>query len=434
MTAIALILVGAIVVALALAGGGPARAKRAAPFHSCSPLNSPGLPLELNAAATGVLVKTVAMQEELFACQDSPSSPTAIRDLETFVELVGREAGGNVDLVSTKVMAVTCDQRVTATGAITCGKSAINAPSAPGPNATQCNPRAENLVMNTVATDDSLFVTTTELDAEKFTCNANTRNDDLYLFTQLLEPVHANLQDIDDPVFSWLGVFCNQNRDQGKLKGCVRFTPSAAINPPGSFTCFDTGGPAFPKLDGNSVAAALLVKTVAMQKHILSCNTGSGTAFTRDQQLFVDVIDRQSGNSLAFLAAKVFVSTCDKASTSQATTLACAASTVPLSAGPAPNLGACQEQGAGLDPVVMNTVRTKDGKVVKTIKLHQENYRCTSTIWRDVYVFSQLIEPVNGAGDNFASPTVRLLGVSCDRDAAGGVVTGCVRFTPGPLQ
>src|SRR5581483_2560326 len=432
-SAVALGLVAAIAVPFAVAGAEPGIGKRAA-FQSCSPLNEPGFPLELNSSATGALVKSVAMEEDIFACQDSPSSPTATRDLETFVELVGRETGGTVGFVSAKVMTVTCDKRLTATASVTCGKSAIDAPKGPGPNATQCSPRNENIAMSTVATDDSLFVKTTELDKEQFYCDNNTRNDDLYLFTQLLEPLHPNLQDIDDPAFSWLGLFCNQNRDEGTLTGCVRFTPSKSINPPGSFNCTDTQGPVIPKIDQNTVAAGLLVKSDALEKDILSCNTGAGAPFTRDLQTFVEVIDRQSGSSLPFLAANVFASTCDKASTAQATTVACAASKVPLSAGQAPNLGGCSLQGSLLDPVVMNTVRTRDGKILKTIKLHKEIYRCASALWRDVYVFSQLIEPVNGAGDNFAGATVRWLGLSCDRDTAAGAVTSCTRFTPGPLQ
>ncbi|HZQ64862.1 MAG TPA: hypothetical protein VFA66_06520 [Gaiellaceae bacterium] len=433
-TGVLLAAVAAIVVPLALAGGQPQSAKRAA-FQSCTQTALPTFPLELNSAATGVLVKSVAMEKDIFTCQDA-SGPTGSRDLETFVELVDRESGGSLGFLSAKVLTATCDKRLASSSSVTCGKTSISTPSAPGPNATQCSPRLQlddPVEMNTVATGDSLFVKTIKLEKEPLSCNDGTTNNDLYLFTQLVEPVHADLLGIDDPTFTWLGVFCNQNRFQGVLTGCVRFTPGSAINAPGTFSCTDTNGPTFP-LEQNTAAAGHLVKTVAMEKDILSCNptNTSDPHFTRDLETFVDVIDRQSGSSLGFLTAKAFASTCDKTFTSAATTVACAAKKLPLVAGPAPNLQACGVGRQLADPVVMNTARTLDGKVVKTIKVEKEIFSC-GNVMRDLYVFTQLIEPVNAAGDNFTTTNVRVLGVYCDRDTTAGAITGCIRFTPGPL-
>jgi hypothetical protein len=192
--------------------------------------------------------------------------------------------------------------------------------------------------------------------------------------------------------------------------------------------------PAFP-LEMNTVATGLLVKTVAMEKEILSCNDVNGPV-TRDIETFIEVIDKENATpTVAFLAARLVISTCDKRNTT-IPSITCGKTAPNLPSVSNFSLGDCRLLTPQLnDPVEMNTVRTDDGKVVKTIKVEKEIYACNdSSRIGDLYVFTQVIEPLNAAGDNFATAGVRYLGVFCTKNPSTGLIEGCVRFTPGVLQ
>jgi len=218
-----------VLVPLAVAGGSqPAGSKKAA-VATCQATNQPAFPLEMNTVATGILVKTIAMEKEILNCVDAPGGPPVTRDLETFVEVVDKENAGALPFLVAKVFTTTCDKRQLNNGAVTCGKTTFNVPNvAAGPNLADCNPGqqlADPVEMNSVKTDDGKLVKTIKVEKEIFGCNDATELRELYLFTQVIEPVNANGDNFSQTTYRWLGVLCTKKVSIGEIVSCLRFTP-----------------------------------------------------------------------------------------------------------------------------------------------------------------------------------------------------------------
>jgi hypothetical protein len=223
---------GVVWASVSLAAGGESE-KRAEPAAvSCQPTNpQPAQPLEMNTVVIQDVVKTVAMEKELFDCQDPATSSTFSRDVETFVEIVERASGSppNVVTVARRVIVATCDKNFTPTGRVGCRSATISLGAPVSNPLLGCRPLpptgavktpADPVEMNTVVLGD--VVKTIKLEKEVLGCDNNIG--DVYLFTELLER-RSTAVPVPAPFATrFEGVKCLKNPQQGVITSCTRFT------------------------------------------------------------------------------------------------------------------------------------------------------------------------------------------------------------------
>jgi hypothetical protein len=241
--AVAAGLVGIVLVPLAMGQGGPSPS----PIPQACQLKAqqPEAPLKLNLIAVKRLVKTVAMEKEVFNCFDAQSRLAQIRDVETFIELVARERVGKsrgkkrdrrrgksprIDTVAKRVVTVTCVKDIT-TGRVSCRTDRIQLGVTKTPlvgcrTTRGTYPFAEieqpthPVEMGTVIVRGRLVITQ-KVEKEVFECAG--RIADLYLFTEIIEAVKS--QTVRPVATRFQGVICFKDEARGQIAGCRLFTP-----------------------------------------------------------------------------------------------------------------------------------------------------------------------------------------------------------------
>jgi len=208
--------------------------------------------------AVGKSLKAVAMEKEIFNCFDAQGTLDRIRDVETFIEIVGESRplkadepdrdkkggkssagsknskggakGPHVETVRTIVEQVACDKGLR-TGRVACGSTGVPLATTDTP-LTRCSPTgstypfaavqqpADPVEMSTVVVGG--LVTTMKVEKEIFDCAGQIG--DLYLFTQIVEAKHGPSFRTVARRFS--GVMCFKNEARGELTQCKLFTPS----------------------------------------------------------------------------------------------------------------------------------------------------------------------------------------------------------------
>ena len=196
----------------------------------------PGAPLELDVVVVGRLVKTIAMQKEVFDCFDGQSTIAAIKDVETFVEIVGKrtsEKRGFLETTATRIEAATCTKSLR-TGRVGCGVAPVQLGATRTPLAG-CSPMhgsypfdpveqpSDPVEMSTVRFGGGL-VDTVKVEKEVFDCGG--RIGDLYLFTEIVEAARADTIRPVERRFS--GVVCLKDAVRAVVVGCAAFTPARA--------------------------------------------------------------------------------------------------------------------------------------------------------------------------------------------------------------
>jgi len=230
-----LTLVGALGVFLALlvplaASGAkkPSKPQRAA-VENCTSLAVP-FPLELNTAVSGSLVKTVAMEKEVFDCTDpqAPSPTHVIRDVEIFVELLETESATTVATTRRFVTVATCNKKLFPEGTVVCRSANIPLLAPPAKPLDQCFPAqqqpADAVEMNTVPVGTN-WIKTIKVEKEIFGCNDGTTIGDLFLFTEILEkrtPIPTGGETFATSAVRFDAVMCKKNPHTGAVIGCTR--------------------------------------------------------------------------------------------------------------------------------------------------------------------------------------------------------------------
>ena len=190
----------ALVVPLALGSDGPPEPIVASPV--CAPsVPQPAQPLELNTVVAGSLVKTVAMEKEVFDCRSFQSEQTTeIIDAETFVEVIERATGAEVEM---RVEVAECRKdfgaAVGGSGHVVCSSRDVPIVDVTDPLAL-CQPKGltqptDPVEMNTVVMPTTRLVKTIKVEKEQFRCPTHvpgitTSPDeigDLYVFTEIIE-------------------------------------------------------------------------------------------------------------------------------------------------------------------------------------------------------------------------------------------------------
>jgi hypothetical protein len=224
------IAVGAILASMPLAAGsGSKPAARAPRALSCTPTNpQPAQPLEMNTVVVAGVAKTVAMEKELFDCQDPATGEAFSRDVETFVELVEQDVGTDLRTRARRVMVATCDKNFTPTGSVSCRASNISL-GAPVPNPLLgCRPLpptgavktpADPVEMNSVALGE--FIKTIKLEKEVLGCD--NAIGDVYLFTEVIEK-RTTAPSYTSFANRFEGIMCLKNPALGVIQSCTRFT------------------------------------------------------------------------------------------------------------------------------------------------------------------------------------------------------------------
>jgi hypothetical protein len=195
----------------------------------CTPTNpQPAAPLEMNTVVIGSVAKTVAMEKELFDCQDSTGAQFA-RDVETFVEILETGTATNISTAARRVIIATCDKNFVPTGRVLCKSKTITltAPVANPlagcrqfPAASVLKTPADPVEMNTVVVGD--VVKTIKVEKEVLDCG--TFVGEVYLFTEVIElrtaaqPVPATIATRFD------GIMCRKTVQLGDITSCTRFT------------------------------------------------------------------------------------------------------------------------------------------------------------------------------------------------------------------
>jgi hypothetical protein len=241
--AVAVALVGVVIVPLATAQGGPSPS----PIPEACQLRAqqPEAPLKLNLVAVKRLVKTVAMEKEVFNCFDAQSRLAQIKDVETFIELVGRERvakssrkkrdrhrrkSPGIETVAKRVATVTCVKDIT-TGRVSCRTDAVQLGVTKTPlvgcrTTRGTYPFAEieqpthPVEMETVVLRGRL-VMTLKVEKEVFECAG--RIADVYLFTEIIEAVGSHT--VRPVATRFQGVICFKDEPRGQIAGCRLFTP-----------------------------------------------------------------------------------------------------------------------------------------------------------------------------------------------------------------
>jgi hypothetical protein len=209
----------------------------------------PEAPLKLNVVAVGRYVKTIAMQKEVFNCFDGQADVAQIRDVETFIELIGQVAKGDkkpsaadksklpkasVKLVAKRVEVVTCIKNLR-TDRVSCGTRDLQL----GVTATPlegCSPTsgtypfdpivqpAHPVEMSTVVLKNGL-VQTIKVEKEVFDCAG--RIGDVYLFTDIVEGEYRG-KTIRPIAKKFHGIVCLKDRGTARVVSCRAFTPARA--------------------------------------------------------------------------------------------------------------------------------------------------------------------------------------------------------------
>ena len=227
------LLVGAAWVSVSLAAdGGSSKPGSGADARAvaCQPTNpQPAAPLEMNTVQVNDLAKTVAMEKELFSCQDQAAGSSFSRDVETFVELIEQASATNVRTVARRVQIATCDKNFAPTGAVKCRATDIPL-GPPIPNPLEgCQPPAPGSVvqtppdpveMNSVAILD--FIKTIKVEKEVLNCHGAIG--DVYLFTEVIERKTAATQGYAPFATRFEGIICRKDPQRGVITGCNRFT------------------------------------------------------------------------------------------------------------------------------------------------------------------------------------------------------------------
>jgi hypothetical protein len=196
----------------------------------------PEEPLELNSVRVGNLVKTIAMQKEVFSCGTVAGSTGQVKDLETFVELVERQSKRDIVTVDRRVEVAECVKDLVG-GAVRC--SASNVPlgfeQAPlrgcslrrgtYPFETIEQPR-DPVAMNTVGVGK--VVKTIKAEVETLDCRGVLA--DVYLFTEIIQ-AKTEARDSRNKKF-WTvrpvakrfdGVVCFKDEAAARVTRCSRF-------------------------------------------------------------------------------------------------------------------------------------------------------------------------------------------------------------------
>jgi hypothetical protein len=205
--------------------------------------------LVLNVVAVRNLVKTVAIEKEVFSCFDSSSTLTQVKEVDTLIELTARGVPGNGDgsdsqrhsqkqqpafVPLTKTVNADSCTKDLKTGGVSCASVALplgvtSTPLAkcsltkgtyPFPPVVQ---PTHPLQMETATLNDGL-VETVALEKEVFDCAGQIG--DVYLFTEVGESAK-------DGSFRPLGtkfegVVCFKDESTATVVACKLFTPSPA--------------------------------------------------------------------------------------------------------------------------------------------------------------------------------------------------------------
>lgn len=196
---------------------------------TCQPTDpQPAAPLEMNTVQVDDLAKTIAMEKELFSCQDPAAGATFSRDVETFVEVIEQATATNVTRVARRVLIVTCDKNFAPTGVVDCRTANIplgpKVPSAlqgcqtPPPGSVVRTP-ADPVEMNSVALLD--FIKTIKVEKEVLNCPGFIG--DVYLFTEVLEKRTTGASGYVPFSTRFDGILCRKDPQQGVITSCTRF-------------------------------------------------------------------------------------------------------------------------------------------------------------------------------------------------------------------
>jgi hypothetical protein len=223
----------------------------------------PDQPLELNHVVQGNVVKTLAMEKEVFACgsdRNDDGAPDSndislVRDVETFIEIVENRTlplkkGGNsgVKTVELGIQVATCTKDFD-NGRVSCAMSPYDrsipfnaGPAGPGVDLRGCRPHTNSALqpsdpveMGTVFLDNTL-AKTAKVEKEVLDCRGKVV--DMYLFTEIFERTASlfskkgKATTIRPFHSTFLGVLCVKKNPRDALGGvdtsdCYRFTPAA---------------------------------------------------------------------------------------------------------------------------------------------------------------------------------------------------------------
>ncbi len=263
-------LVASLMVPLALAQGPPASlvAQTTQGEEECFERRV-AFPLEVNMETLGPRFKTIAMEKEIFECDDSPNGPAQVRDVETFVEFVeqvvasdngdnGDNGGGlRVRHIETRFEFVTCIKSFGGAGAggvSTQGEApSVECDVVGGPTGEVDNFVLQNCSLDSKQPDDLVemataktagVIKTVNVEKELLNCNFSNGNGagalgatgdvrgELFLFTEILEAARrvtiggrqvTSIRPIDK---RFMAVLCVKDPNTGQPFGCVSFTPS----------------------------------------------------------------------------------------------------------------------------------------------------------------------------------------------------------------
>jgi hypothetical protein len=178
--------------------------------------------LQQNTVASGTLVKTVAMEKEVFNCTPTAGGAPTIRDQETFIDLIERTSTTGIGPVgSPQVESATCDKSLS-NGLVRCSSVPVSlgTVSAPIAGCTQ-GPQPPGPQMNTVTIGK--FVKTVKVEKELFTCGSSIA--DVYVFTEVIEQQTSTPA---GPTYSplatrFVGVVCYKSASAGTITSCAQF-------------------------------------------------------------------------------------------------------------------------------------------------------------------------------------------------------------------
>lgn len=238
-------LIGVLVIAsMSLSSAAPLGAKSAAVPQGPQPgvcrladqPVQPQEPLELNTIARDGLFKTVAMEKEVFICNNQAGAPMIIRDVETFIEIVQRDKGV---IVEQRVEIATCNKDFE-TGNVSCGTKSLPLTNVEQP-LKGCNPQTlaqlqprdpvEMNTVTTIGTDGKEYVKTIKVEKEILACDAanGASIGDNYLFTEIIE-MRGNIAGTHNQTYrpvlrQFLGFLCRKDVAKGTIVACRPYRP-----------------------------------------------------------------------------------------------------------------------------------------------------------------------------------------------------------------